>query len=151
MKCFIRRVDGETESYSLFVEENLKQIYPGIDLINHPEWIPVRKTKVPPIYGFQKLNGPPKFEFVDNEYIEIYEVRSMSRDERDEHIKEVRENWEKSIERGYGFKSWTFFETDTRCGYEAPIPDPSPDDPNRKAYTWDEENQKWIWKEGMYW
>lgn len=151
MKCFIRRVNGETTSYSMYAEDNLKQIFPGIDLTNHPEWVPVRKTEVPPIYSFQKLNGPPKFEFVNNEYIEMYEVRSMSRDEKDELIRILKENWEIAIQRGDGFKSWVFVETENGCGYMPPIPDPSKDDPNRKSYSWDEENKKWIWKEGMYW
>lgn len=151
MKCFIRRVNGKTESYSLYVEENLKQIYHGIDLTNHPEWIPVRKTDVPPTLAFQKLNGPPKFEFVDNEYVEMYEVRSMSRAEKDEWIRIVKENWEIAIQDGRGFKSWVWVETEKSCGYMPPIPDPSKDDPDRKAYTWNEENKEWIWKEGMYW
>jgi hypothetical protein len=137
MNLFIRIKNGQIFEHPI-LEENLKQIFPDIDLNNLPPDIVAFNRVPPPKLGAYEKNRTCQYEQGnDGVYRDVWYSEQMTDLEVKAKQDYVKTLWADELETT-GLYSWGFDE-DT-CSFQPPVP--MPDD--GKEYVWKESTVSWI-------
>ena len=128
MRLFIQVNDGQPVGHPI-TEDNMRYAFPSIDLNNLPSNFSLFERILKPIIGVYEVYEGVQYELVDGIYKDVHKVRSMTDEEKQSKIDEVRNN--------PPYASWVFNEEE--CRYYAPVP--KPDD--GKRYRWNEDTTTW--------
>lgn len=132
MKLFIQIQDGEPFEHPI-LEENLKQLYPNIDVENLPENLAVFERVQQPRPGIYEIVEHLGYKWDGNVVKDAWNVRTMTPEEKTQRQEAVKRAWEQN---GIS-KTWTFDEES--CSFVPPVPYPN----TGRSYLWDEKNQNW--------
>jgi hypothetical protein len=135
-------IDGLPDGHPI-AEDNVLQVYPGIDLDNLPPNF-AKFIRVPPprCTIYQRVTGPVYALNDEGAYTDVYTIEEISASERVALQDLIKASW---IEIN-GHKSWRFNEA--TCMYEPPTPQPAVIPPTSTAtgtvYIWDEPTLSWV-------
>lgn len=127
--CYIRVVNGKPFEHPI-TEENLKQVVKNFDPENLPEGIEKFVRQEPRAINFLETLVGSSYQLVDGVWQDVYDIRSLTEDEKKAKIKFMRDN--------FPFSNW---ELDEVNGQWIP-PVPYPNDGNH--YGWDEAKSEWV-------
>lgn len=154
MNLYIEEENGIAKNHPA-LEENLLQVWGCIP----DHWKPF--TRIPkPNEVYKVYSDEPRYECINGGYIDVWDDRDMTAEERIKVQNVVKEMWQKKPNRE-NFSTWVFDET--LCRYVAPVPKPEggfiwsgvknnwvevPPYPNDgKLYTFDILTESWITNE----
>lgn len=135
-------IDGVPDGHPM-AENNVLQVYPGIDLDNLPDDI-ARFSREPAPHPtiYQRVSGPTYALNDEGAYTDVYTVEEIPDSEKIALQNMIKASW---IENN-GHKSWLFNEA--TCVYEPPTPQPAVIPPTITAtgtvYVWDELTLSWV-------
>lgn len=135
-------IDGLPDGHPM-AENNVLQVYPGIDLDNLPNNIAkFIRVPVPRCTIYQRVTGPVYALNDDGVYTDVYTIEEIPDSEKIALQNMIKASW---IETN-GHKSWQFNEA--TCMYEPPTPQPAVIPPTTTAtgtvYIWDEPTLSWV-------
>jgi len=130
---YIQMIDGKPYEHPI-TGDNLRQVFPGIDLENAlPEGLAkFEKTPFPRIKPYEVPDGQEYELHSDGVVYELHKIREMTPEE-----KQTRINNLTKYHAQYGYQSWILNEE--LCSFVPPVP--KPDD--FELYLWDEPTISW--------
>ena len=132
MKLYIRYENGELIDHPI-MEENLLQLFPGLDVNNLPPTL-IEFVRVPhPEIGVYEVYEGSHYAIVDGVCTDIHQVRSMTTEEKLEKQTQVKSEW--ALRE---WNSWTFDEE--TCHFNPPTFPPQ----DGKLYLWNEATTSWY-------
>jgi hypothetical protein len=132
MDLYIQIRDGNPINHPI-LGDNLRQVYPGIDLNNLPNNFAKFERYLRPEYNVYQTYEGVTYEWCGDVVKDVHHVRDLTLDEITEKQNFVKFAWIKT-----GFNSWIFNE-DT-CSFDPPIPYPT----DGLHYYWDEDLRNWC-------
>ena len=132
MKLYIKVENGVPVAHPA-LEENLKEVFPGLDLDAEGSGFSPFIRKEPPALGVYEVLDDVRYVKEGSVFTDVYVVRSMSDAERKEKQEATKTAWEANG----GYKSWVFNED--LCIFIPPIALPS----DGGFWDWDEVTTSW--------
>jgi len=139
---YIKIINGLPDGHPI-MENNLLQVYPGIDLDNLPNNI-AKFIRVPAPHPtiYQRVTGPVYALNDEGAYTDVYTIEEIADSEKVILQNRIKATW---IETD-GHKSWLFNEA--TCRHEPPTPQPAAILPTTTAtgtvYIWNESTLSWV-------
>lgn len=132
MRLFIRVENNQPVDHPV-TEENIKSVFPDIDIDNLPEnWMPFERISQP-IPGVYEVVEHAGYLQDGNIIKDSWNIRSMTAEEKLKKQEAVKTAWVSMPGRA----SWIFDEV--TCRFNPPIPYPT----DGNAYVWDDTDQGW--------
>lgn len=88
MNLFIRLKNGQPFEHPIF-EDNFKEVWPDVDLSNLPEWVARFERVAAPTVGMFEVNDGVTYEWVDGIVKDVWHVRAMTDDEKQEKLQSM--------------------------------------------------------------
>lgn len=132
MRLFIQVRNGQPFEHPI-TEENLRLVFPEIDVDNlPPEFAIFVRVPPPEFLGPYEVYEGVTYERCEKGFMDVHHVRQMTDAEKLEKQNSVKTFWDEN-----GFPSWIFNEE--TCSFDPPIPCPE----GEEIYIWDEESKTW--------
>lgn len=128
MELFIRLKNGAPFEHPI-LGDNFTQAFPDIDVNNLPDGFAKFVRVECPLVGPYEINEGVSYEFVDGVVMDVWKIRAMTPQEKQEKIQFVLTK--------KPFDSWSFDEPN--CRFIPPVPYPQ----DGKRYEWDESTISW--------
>ena len=102
-------------------EDNLLQAFGNIP----SNWKPFIRVERPQIGIYQKTNADPTYELINGVWMDVWAVRDMTEEEKENKRQRIRQEWE-ARPQAQNWSAWTLNESTLE--FDPPIPRPEPDE-----------------------